>query len=641
MKYSLSGKSKGIVAAIVVVTCLIVLLVTKNIGYGLIAGVLFGILAFAIAIRIYRGCHYKLTSSIAEEMSKGEQEIAWDVYPRPQLRRSSFYSLNGIWRLNGKDILIPFPPEASLSGYKGKVRGKLIYEREFQVPKEYGQGQKLLLHFGAVDQTCSVYVDDRFVGANEGGYIPFEIDITDAVTFDSNTSKSLPSHSCTHRLKVVAKDNLSTKYPYGKQCKRRGGMWYTPVSGIWQTVWMEVVPEIYISRVKITPLDVDVVKLEWELSGGKAAVNGTISYEGKPICGFDASADKTEQIIDFSKNHEVKLWTPDNPSLYSLKLKTSNDEVESYFAMRIASIEDVDGYKRFCLNHEPVFLNGVLDQGYYCDGLFLPASPEGYKQDILEMKELGFNTLRKHIKLEPELFYYYCDKYGMLVMQDMVNNGRYHFIKDTVAPTYISKDRRDRSLLRKKTGAWKGTQKVFIEQSKKLIDIVYNHPSVIAYTVFNEGWGQFDSDQVGNLLKQYDKTRPYDYTSGWFAQKDSDFDSHHIYFSHKPPVNRNVDKCYIISEFGGYSYRIGKHLYSKYNKYGYGEACDSKGYGNMINEVYSKLIESEISKGLSGCIYTQLSDVEDETNGLLTYDRKVCKINQDILGIKSYNNSIN
>ncbi len=273
-----------------------------------------------------------------------------------------------------------------------------------------------------------------------------------------------------------------------------------------------------------------------------------------------------------------------------------------------------------CLNGEPVFLHGVLDQGYFKDGIFLPETEEGYDEDILRMKELGFNLLRKHIKVEPEYFYYACDKLGMLVMQDMVNNGSYSFVRDTALPTVGFKKRSDKKLNRSQK-----VRDVFRLHTKETIEHLYNHPCIVAYTIFNEGWGQFLADEMYDMVKGLDATRLVDATSGWFAQKKSDFDSEHIYFRLKKL--RVKERPLFLSECGGYQYMIKDHFFGE-KEYGYGACEDSDELTSRIEEMYEKMLLPYIADGVCGCVYTQLSDVEGEINGMYTYDRKVCKVDK-------------
>ena len=555
--------------------------------------------------------HFDLLTESGEELL-AKQEDAWQVYPRPQMKREGWHILNGEWKLNGKRVRMPFPPQAFLSGFSGEVGKQLTYEKEFVIPDSFTK-ERILLHFGAVDQIAIIYVNGNEVGYHEGGYLPFSCEITNAVREGSNS------------LVVKVVDTLSKDYPYGKQKKKRGGMWYTPVSGIWQTVWLENVPEHYITNVKLTP-DLCGVDIEVTAAGEHGfAIELTLENGQKvqrQFAGEKGRLDLTQIPLEDGTFYKPLLWTPEQPHLYSMRIWTKTDMVETYFALRTINIEEKSGKHRVCLNGKPVFLHGVLDQGYYSDGIYLPAKPEEYEKDILRMKELGFNLLRKHIKVEPDYFYYACDRLGMLVMQDMVNNGPYSFLLDTALPTIGMKKRKDTK------GGIQGKRKeFFIRHSKETIAHLYNHPSIVAYTIFNEGWGQFQSDALYDMVKEWDVTRLVDSTSGWFAQKKNDFDSEHIYFRVIPlsPGKRPL----FVSECGGYTMAVKEHMYSRYVSYGYGTCENEEALTEQIAYMYENMILPFIKDGVCGCIYTQLSDVEDEINGLYTYDRRVCKVNKD------------
>lgn len=535
-----------------------------------------------------------------------KKTTAWTSHPRPQLKRNAYHILNGTWELNGHSITIPYPPQASLSAYEGDISDELIYQHTFTLPATFTQ-TRILLHFGAVDQCTKVYINDILVGEHEGGYLPFSFDITDALKRDSE-----------NLLKVIATDTLCLDYPYGKQSKKPSGMWYTAISGIWQTVWLENVPDTYITGLNIrTDLDfveitlthnqplkaTDIFGVEIELPNGSLIQQAFTSEQG--IC----------QIPN------PIHWTPENPHLYNITIHSKEDTVESYFALRTIGIEDINGIRRVCLNHTPIFLHGVLDQGYFQDGIFLPKKEEDYDKDILSMKELGFNTLRKHIKIEPDYFYYACDKLGMLVMQDMVNSGSYSFLRDTALPTIGFKKKKEIHLR-----TTDKRRQIFMEQTRLTIEHLYNHPCVIAYTIFNEGWGQFDSDEMYTYAKALDNTRLVDTTSGWFAQSKNDFDSEHIYFRLKKPVVKK--RPLLISECGGYKLLNKEHFFGE-KEYGYGTCKNRTDLTNRIVEMYEKMILPGIPEGVCGCIYTQLSDVEGEINGLYTYDRAVCKVSKE------------
>ena len=556
------------------------------------------------------------------------KETRWQSYPRPQMKREGYKILNGIWKLNGQDIFVPFAPQSRLSGYNGKIEERLVYEMQFTIPEDFTK-PGILLHFGAVDQEALIYVNDVFVGEHKGGYLPFYFHIEDVV---NKNGKNI--------LEVKVTDCLGTKYPYGKQCKKRGGMWYTEISGIWQTVWMENVPERYIESIKITPF-LDRVEL---IVNSKSMQEDDLAEDREKVekktCGFTAVVSDAEGVVSehyFDGNTgTIQVgnpinWTVENPYLYSIKIKTEEDEVDSYFALRTVSIQDVNGVQRVCLNNQPIFMHGVLDQGYFEDGIFLPEDEKEFERDILRMKELGFNMLRKHIKIEPEIFYYACDRLGMLVLQDMVNNGKYSYLFDTVLPTIGFKKKNDR----RRPNRDVERKHIFEQHMTDTLQDLYNHPCIIGYTIFNEGWGQFDSDRMYDMAKELDDTRIYDSTSGWFAQKKSDFDSEHIYFRTKELHAKK--RPMFLSECGGYTYLVEGHAYNPEKTYGYGACKNSEELTDRIVDMYKAMVLPGISGGVCGCVYTQLSDVEDEINGMYTYDREICKVNKEKMQFLSKN----
>ncbi|MCF0117250.1 MAG: glycoside hydrolase family 2 [Bacilli bacterium] len=532
-------------------------------------------------------------------------------YPRPLLRRNSFFCLNGSWDYkisnNNKEpssydggIIVPFCLESNLSGVKKKLKkGQyLIYRKRFTLPKDGFIKDKVILHIDAVDQVSKIYFNGYLLGETHNGYLPFSADIT-------NCLKDVNS------LVVIVKDDLSHKYPYGKQKKHRGGMWYTPVSGIWKTCWIESVTKKYIKDIKITTLD--------NLRGIHVEIDSNDND-------FLVSVIDKEKTI-FSKAFKTKsfdidlgnpcLWSPDHPYIYDLKIETKSEEVTSYFGVRKIEIKG----KHVYLNGKRIFLNGLLDQGYFPEGIYTPSSYKAYADDILTMKGLGFNTLRKHIKVEPQYFYYLCDIYGMLVIQDFVNNGHYSFLIDTALPTVFPKVKINDKIRHLN----KNRRAVFKESLKGTVNQLFNHPSIIMWTIFNESWGQFDSDNVKNYLLSFDKSRLIDNTSGWFEQNNNDFKSIHCYF--KKFVPPKTDKPILLSEFGGYSYKLKENSYNLSKTYGYRKYDNQK----QFEDGFVHLYEDEIIPNkdlLAGTIYTQLSDVEDETNGLLTYDRKVLKVDK-------------
>ena len=528
----------------------------------------------------------------------------WEIYPRPQLRRESYFNLNGIWELSVEgqaesfSIRVPFCPECLLSGLnKHFPEGSILsYRRHFQLPKDFNKG-RVLLHIGAADQIAEVYVNNKHIGRHEGGYTAFTFDITEALN-----EENLLEIRCTDDLRDLS-------MPYGKQTLKRGGMWYTPVSGIWQSVWLESVPINYIEKLRIENRGYSVHISICPPMDGVVQVDGLGEY---PL-------ENGKVIIEPKEPH---LWSPEEPYLYDFRVITDEDTVESYFAIRNIESKLVNGIPRLCLNGKPYFFHGLLDQGYWPDGIYTPATPKCYAEDILTMKKLGFNTLRKHIKVEAEEFYYQCDKLGMIVFQDMVNNGDYNFIRDTALPTVRIQKRPDKNMHKDLK-----TRERFLQSMKETVSQLSNHPCILYWTVFNEGWGQFDSDNVYKKLRELDDTRIIDTTSGWFRRKCSDVESLHIYFG---PWNqiRLANKPLILSEFGGYTYPVKGHLFNPDNAYGYKTCKSAEEFQNQILALYRKKVLPAIGKGLCGAICTQISDVEDEINGFLTYDRKVCKANE-------------
>ena len=539
------------------------------------------------------------------------QETPWNVYPRPQMKRDSFLNLNGFWEFSAGDLYadrfrVPFCPESRLSNiHTHYPEGeKLEYRRSFALPEEFRKG-RVLLHIGAADQVAQITVNGHTIGQHAGGYEAFSFDITDALTD--------PEQEIFQVLCITCMDDLHDQsYPYGKQVlpEKRGGMWYTPVSGIWQTVWLESVPEHYIQKLNI------------ENRGYSVRISIEPKMEGKvivPQLGEFRLEDGCVTIIPENPN----LWSPENPYLYDFTVETEEDRVESYFAIRALEVKKIGKYPRLCLNGKPYFFHGLLDQGYWPDGIFTPAKPECYADDILAMKKLGFNMLRKHIKVEPEEFYYQCDKLGMVVFQDMVNNGDYNFLRDTALPTVGIQKLDDRKLHRDAE-----TRRKFLSGMEATVNQLKNHPCICYWTIFNEGWGQFDSDNVYEQFRKLDDTRFVDSTSGWFRREKTDVDSRHVYFR-KIKLEGDGQKPLVLSEFGGKTFKCEGHVFNPDKSYGYG-GCDSL---QSLQEAVKRLYMDEVlpcaKQGLCAAVYTQVSDVEDEINGLLSYDRKVEKLSPE------------
>ncbi len=527
-----------------------------------------------------------------------------NAYPRPQMRRDSFINLNGTWEFAVTDgeppvsypetIEVPYPPEAPLAGCGRRIptTGSMWYRRRFTAPP-HTVDERVLLHFGAVDQFAEVLLNGMLVGRHIGGYLPFSFDITDLLQ-DEN------------ELTVNAVDTLDHTYPWGKQKQKPGGMWYTPFSGIFGTVWMEVVPHAHITGLKFVP-SLDAITVTIETNAPFASAKLEIETPDGTL-----TAETTEPTVTVPIPHPV-LWTPETPYLYPLTVCCGSDTVRSYFALRTISTASVHGIPRLLLNGEPVFLHGLLDQGYWPEGLCLPPDDGGYERDLRAAKAQGFNTIRKHIKIEPLPFYEACDRLGILVIQDFVNNGSYRFLHDTILPTIGLKRLPD-----KRTNRDQSARDVFLKTAKETIRHLYNAPCIIGWTVFNEGWGQFCADEVYRTLKPLDPTRFFDTTSGWFANKESDVQSEHVYFKRFRPKPGN--KPLLLSEFGGYVYteNAGK-------KYGYRFFSNREQYRAAVLKLYREEILPAVPKGLCGAIYTQISDVEQERNGILPYDRSEVK----------------
>lgn len=542
-------------------------------------------------------------------------------YPRPQLVRDSYISLDGEWeyaitksskipdKFDGK-ILVPFSPEMEKSGVMKKVQPDdyLFYKTKFYIPKEYTK-DKIILHFGAVDQIAEVYLNGKFVGRHVGGFLPFEFDIKQHLLE-------------TNHLIVKVKDYTDTShYSRGKQRLKRGGIWYTQQSGIYMPVWIEAVSNDYIRRLMITP-DIDNKEVVIKIKAN--TTNASVIFEG-----IEYKAD-VENVVKI-KIPDPNLWTPENPHLYKFIAKTENDTVQSYFAMRkFSTIKDRKGHIRLALNNKPYFMKGVLDQGYYQGGGLTPLSDEDYIKDITLMKSMGFNTLRKHIKIESMRWYYHCDRLGMIVWQDFVSGGEKYKLSTISFPLLTNHHISDTRKNYKKFGRSDEEGRELVKQEfRDTIKLLYSCPCIGLWTIFNEGWGQFDSKEIYDELSKRDTTRIFDHASGWHDQGVSDTKSLHVYFKRvKMPKESEIKgRSVILSECGGYTLAIKDHMFSK-KKFGYKKIKNSDDLVEKYKVFVEKDILPNIKKGLSAFIFTQLSDVEDELNGFITYDRQYIKVNE-------------
>ena len=603
-------------------------------------------------------------------------------YPRPQFVRDSYINLNGYWdyafvpmeggshkgqidpkndkapeKMQGK-ILVPFSPEAILSEVERTLTPDeyLWYKRPLPNLARHFEHSRILLHFGAVDQFADIYINGEYLGTHSGGYLPFTLDITDHLhteigqkVFSENT------------LWVRVRDTSDTSYhSRGKQTLKRGGMYYTAQSGIWQTVWLEEVPSSYIREIRIRP-EKDLKTISIEVSTNKetkvriklpghemmkapesfdsyeTAFTGDFSYSSDtyPSIGVDHSATSPSYYHFTVTVDDPHLWSPEDPYLYPLVIDTEEDHVNSYFAIRCYTTEPDDkGIMRFCLNHKPYFLMGVLDQGYWPDGLYTAPSDDALIYDIKEMKRLHYNMMRKHIKVEAARWYYHCDRLGMIVWQDMVSGGS-SYAKPMVSylPTLFPKvfgytpDGPSHYKIFSRGDS--AGRREWLKEMKNTIRYLYNVPSIATWVLFNEGWGQFNAAAATDLAEELDESRPIDQASGWFDEGSGSFRSVHNYFRPLSVEVNNQNRAFVISEYGGLACHIDGHSsvdriygYKKYN------TPDELGvaYYNLINGDLIPLI----AKGLSGAVYTQLSDVEEEVNGLMTYDRRITKINPDL-----------
>ena len=542
-------------------------------------------------------------------------------YPRPQMRRNSYLNLNGRWEYAITDsdespprwdgtILVPFSPESALSGVGRSLQPgqTLWYRREVIVPQGFIPADgRLLLHFGAVDQEAAVYWNGRLLGRHMGGYNAFTLDATDALG---------PRNSLVVR---VHDDTDASFHSRGKQKTRRGGIWYTPQSGIWQTVWMEAVPRHYIEGLRIVPLfDQSAVEVMVRCS---QPLQCEATVDGRTVP-FTSGEPARIPMPDF------RAWSPEDPYLYDLSVTLGEDRVESYFGMRKMEVRaDRGGVKRLFLNGEPYFQSGLLDQGYWPDGLYTAPSDEALIYDIQTAKAMGFNLLRKHIKVEPMRWYYHCDRLGMLVWQDMPSGGGKYRFSTITLPLVTGIHRRDNHYRAFARASSQGRGE-YMDELEEMVGQLFNAPSVVMWVPFNEGWGQFDSTLVMERLRALDPTRPVDPASGWHDQGAGELRSLHVYFKPFRFRRDRRGRALALSEFGGYNLRVDGHCFNQ-KDYGYRRLPDAAALWRDFSRLYEREVLPAVPRGLCASVYTQLSDVEDELNGLMTYDRRVVKLDAD------------
>lgn len=582
-----------------------------------------GVVAQSLEWKIVEG---KITTAWAEKVNPSSP---LPEYPRPQMIRDNWLNLNGLWDyaikpketqdVSGYDgkILVPFAVESALSGI-GKVVGKenvLLYRHTVTLPKDF-KNKRILLHFGAVDWQCDVVVNGVKVGSHTGGYDPFNFDITAAL-----------KKSSTQEIKVTVWDPTDEgPQPRGKQVKTPKSIWYTPVTGIWQTVWLEAVPETYIQSTRLIP-DIDKETLTLQ-----AVVNNLKPGDRIKISAWEGTQKIAEQDADGLEVSlsipNVRLWSPANPFLYDLRITVVRqgktiDEVRSYFAMRkISMAPDENGIQRMLLNNEFLFQYGPLDQGWWPDGLYTAPTDEALKFDIEKTKEMGFNMIRKHVKVEPARWYYHCDKMGMLVWQDMPSGdmGNRWDSRPGIIGVATAKQRTPES------------ENIFRTEWKAIMDATINFPCIVVWVPFNEAWGQFKTEEIVNWTMSYDPTRLVNAASGGnFHHVGHILDLHNYPDPAMPsPELFGSEQIIVLGEYGGLGLPLEGHTWQEKNNWGY-QSFPNKSELLKKYEDFIERFPSLIEKGLSAAIYTQTTDVEIETNGLMTYDRKVVKMPEDHL----------
>jgi Beta-galactosidase/beta-glucuronidase len=543
-------------------------------------------------------------------------------YPRPQMVRDSWMNLNGLWDFTKADrmaynsaqsfdqkILVPFPMESSISGIKDtdhdKNKGKIfLYRRTFTLPSDM-DGKNILLHFGAVDWKSEVYINGTKVGEHTGGFDPFYFDITSAL---DKTKKE-------QEVRVFVQDYQEYGgYPHGKQKIDEKVIWYTPVTGIWQTVWLESVSNIHIEKLVMNP-DIDKKQINVKIvsKGSKASTKANVKiFDGKKLVASKSNVNVNENID--IKIPKQKLWSPDSPFLYDMKVELVDngqqvDAVDSYFGMRKISMGMHNGYPCMMLNNEYYFHYGFLDQGYWPDGIYTAPTDEALKFDLIKTKEFGMNMSRKHIKVEPARWYYHCDKLGVLVWQDIPNPG---FGKD------------DKIL-----GEDLSIRDNFHDEMVRIMDALHNHPSVVLWTIYNESWGQPDdktSQQGVDIAREQDPTRLICIASGWNDSEYGEIKDTHWYPEPNMLPNKVNKRASVCGEYGGITLIIDNHRWIGGSDMKYTQVYSSEELKDRFIK-YVDMVKDLQGTGLCAAVYTQLTDVEDEENGMITYDRKVVKVN--------------
>ena len=571
-------------------------------------------------------------------------------YPRPAMRRDSCEILNGPWQYAitqtaeypaawQGSILVPYSPEAPASGVNRTLQpGQwLHYHRLFAPPA--GEGGRVLLHFGAVDYACAVQVNGHLAGGHRGGYWPFTLDITDLLNGTGRNS-----------LWVAVQDPTGHgTQARGKQTLKPGGMFYPAQSGIWQTVWLERVPDNYIQTLTVTP-DYDArtvtVRVHTAKPGGAVNLWAMVRAGGVTIAedwGSDEADQDGEVTLNIPEEHFFP-WSPDTPFLYDLTVGTNQgeeaefDTVHSYFALRKWSCApDAHGVLRFCLNDKPILLNGLLDQGYWPEGLYTPPSDAAVERELSEVKALGFNLLRKHAKIEPQRWYYHCDRLGLIVWQDIVNGGSAYnlwfvtYLTNVLQPL-LRRFPDGKACRRLLSRAKPAGREEYAHELADTVQALRCHPCIACWVPFNEGWGQFDAGKAVQALRTLDGTRLVDEASGWFDQGGGDVHSLHNYFY--PLRIRPQKRTVALSEYGGIAWPMPGHEPPR-KTYGYGTAKDRQELTARYKKLQLKTVLPQLEKGLSALVYTQLTDVEDEVNGLFTYDRAAVK--PDANAVRSVN----